>query len=173
MWFTLSLARTITIPVLSSSVHEFTRSSGAVYRGPTICEALRWAQAMRYKRPEPGPALRMHHLTKQGGATGARLTTEMTVPSRKSVCVGDIFHWGEADAGRRLGPLRCAVTDGLSGEGGLDKLDSSEGSGLARKRRSIPRVEGACLLPFGCVGLWLLNVRKMNFFSDHRWAKGF
>lgn len=33
----------------------------------------------------------------------------------------------------------------LSGEGGLDQLDSSEGFGLARKRQSTPKVEGKCL----------------------------
>ena len=41
--------------------------------------------------------------------------------------------------------LWCAVTDVLSGEGGLNQLDSSEGFGLARKRQSTPKVEGECL----------------------------
>lgn len=93
---------------------------------------------------------------------------------KKSIYLGDIFHWGEVDQGL-CGLPWCAVTDMLSGEGGLNKLDSSEGFGLARKMQSIPKLKGECL--HICLLLhWPLTAKQKKgglFFSNHRWAKRF
>lgn len=92
---------------------------------------------------------------------------------RKSIGLGDIFHRGEVDPGL-CGLLWCAVTDGLSGEGGLNKLDSSEGFGAARKRHRFLRWKGDCL--HICLSAALAVAAKFKdrlFPGAHGGAKGF
>ena len=66
------------------------------------------------------------------------------------------------------------MTDGLSGEGGLNKLDSSEGFGLARKKQSTPKVEGECFCLSAFWLPWPLAAKPKKdglFLSHHRWAR--
>lgn len=55
-------------------------------------------------------------LKKHSGVTAARLTTQTTVPSSESICLGGIFCWGEVDPGL-CGLLLCAVTHGYQEKG--------------------------------------------------------
>ena len=110
--------------------------------------------------------LGVHHPTRHNGIIGARLKTKTTMPSRKSICLRDIFHWGETGQAS-VGSCGVLWLMGYQEKGDWISWTAQRALGLPEKSNRLLRWKASVFayLPFGCLGLWLLSLRKMAFSS--------
>ena len=104
----------------------------------------------------------------------ARPKTKRTMPSRKSMCLCDIFHWGETDCAS-VGSCGVLLLMCYQEKGDWISWTAQRALGLPEKGNRLLRWKASVCLPaFSLYWLFAANPKKDGlFFSDHRWAKGF